>query len=399
MPSRPRVSTSFSARMRELLAERGISYRALAARTFYGKSYLHELAAGRKVPPYHTALRIDEALGAEGCLAELAADAHDHPDPVATASDALGPDDEDRLRYVAHHPRRIDTAAVDALGVLLAGQRRLEDAVGAAPVLTPVLAQLDVVENLVRDARGDLRRDVVDMASQWAQFAGWLNAQSRIQAAARGWYGRALEWATEAGNVNMVATALSMRGHLAWLASEVEPVIGLSAAAARQPASPGVRALAVQQEARGHAMAGEGTETDRRLDEALALAAQAAEHPEDEPAWVYFHGPAYLQLQRGLAYRLLGRHAQAIELLTTGLAAVPPESRGSESIGTYLCQLAAAHAQSGDLVTAATVLGEADRIVAATSSARLRDLARRVRSRFGLSADGEGDSEHLQYRH
>jgi hypothetical protein len=87
-------------------------------------------------------------------------------------------------------------------------------------------------------------------------------------------------------------------------------VIGLSRAAQRDNrASPGVRALAVQQEARGIALAGEAevADIDRRFDRAEELAAQAAEAPGDEPPWIYFFSPDYLILQRGLAYRLTVR--------------------------------------------------------------------------------------------
>jgi hypothetical protein len=59
--------------MRELLAQRGVSYRALAARTFHAKSYLHDLASGRKAPTPEVARRIDDALDAGGQLAALAA--------------------------------------------------------------------------------------------------------------------------------------------------------------------------------------------------------------------------------------------------------------------------------------------------------------------------------------
>jgi hypothetical protein len=52
--------------MRELLAERGVSDRALAARTFYAKSCLNDLAHGRKLPTAEIAERVDEALGAGG---------------------------------------------------------------------------------------------------------------------------------------------------------------------------------------------------------------------------------------------------------------------------------------------------------------------------------------------
>lgn len=54
--------------MRELLAARGMSYRVLAARNFYAKSHLHDLATGRKSPTIEAAGRIDRALDADGEL-------------------------------------------------------------------------------------------------------------------------------------------------------------------------------------------------------------------------------------------------------------------------------------------------------------------------------------------
>jgi len=65
------VDPRFPQRMRELLDQRGTSLRALAARTFYSKSYLGELATGRRQPTEDAARRIDEALGAEGELISL----------------------------------------------------------------------------------------------------------------------------------------------------------------------------------------------------------------------------------------------------------------------------------------------------------------------------------------
>jgi hypothetical protein len=62
------------------------------------------------------------------------------------------------------------------------------------------------------EARGAIRRDVVDLAGQWAQFGGWLRASTGQPAKARDWYARTLEYATEAGSRDLVATALSMRG-------------------------------------------------------------------------------------------------------------------------------------------------------------------------------------------
>jgi hypothetical protein len=48
----------------------------------------------------------------------------------------------------------------------------LEDSVGSHPLVAPTLAHLRVMEDLPTDARGVLRAEVVDVAAQWAQFAG-----------------------------------------------------------------------------------------------------------------------------------------------------------------------------------------------------------------------------------
>ena len=70
MPARP-VDPRFGRLMRALMTERGISYRALASRTYHSKSYLHELAAGLTQPRPDVAHRVDAALDAGGRLAEL----------------------------------------------------------------------------------------------------------------------------------------------------------------------------------------------------------------------------------------------------------------------------------------------------------------------------------------
>jgi transcriptional regulator with XRE-family HTH domain len=81
------VDPRFGERMRELLAQRGVSYRALAARTFHAKSYLHDLATGRKAPTPEVARRIDDALDAGGQLAALAMPEIDRTPPRRDTDD------------------------------------------------------------------------------------------------------------------------------------------------------------------------------------------------------------------------------------------------------------------------------------------------------------------------
>jgi hypothetical protein len=294
-------------------------------------------------------------------------------------ADAIGeftPDDEERLISAARSPRRYDPGVVDALSTVLSGQRHAEDVIGSTSLIEPVKAQLTVVGNLVTEARGDVRTNVLDISSQWAQFAGWLQANNRQFGEANRLYGLALEWALEADKPNMIATALSMQGHVAWLAGQASPMIGLSRAAQRDNrASPGVRALAIQQEARGIALSGEAgiADTDRKFDHAEELVAQSAEKPENEPPWIYFFSPDYLTLQRGLAYRLLGEYYRANELLTAGLSAIPEDMRQSDWVAShYLLQLAVNNAKSGDVNAACTVAHEINIIAQRTHSEGLQ---------------------------
>lgn len=367
--------TEFGDVARRLMAERGLSLRGLAKKISFDPAYLSRALAGKQRASPDLVAALDGALDADGVLLAL----------LPPAADRLWtPDDDERLMAAARRPARVDPKVVDSLAVMLDGQRRLEDAIGATPLVEAVAAQLVVIEGLVVEARGAGRDRMLDVGAQWAQFAGWLHAAAGRPGEARSWYDRAGEWAGEIGDPNMIVTVLSMRGHLAWTMGQVGPMVGLSAAASRQKGtSPGVRAIAAQQEARGHALAGEAGDADRLLDAAAELSLAAGQHADDEPPWVYFHDPDYLALQRGLAYRYLRRYPEAVRQLEAGLAARPAENGRSEWIGRYVYQLAAVYAAMGEREQAAAVLREARQIAEATRSpglaAQVEQLVSRLR--------------------
>ncbi|WP_171843072.1 helix-turn-helix domain-containing protein [Carbonactinospora thermoautotrophica] len=375
--------TRFGDEMRRLMAEQGVSLRGLAKRVHYDVGYLSKVANGRKPPSAELATALDAALDADGALTALAGTRL----PGAT----LDPDAEDRLRQAVQHPSRVDAAVVDSLAVTLAAQRRLEDAIGSVPLVDPVTAQLTVIEDLVRDARGPLRPKVLDVAAQWAQFCGWLYEANDRFAPARAWFDRATEWAIEAGNADMVATVLTFQGSLAWRAGHVGSVIGLSQAALRdRNVYPGQRAFAAMQEARGHAMAGDGDAADRAIDTALDLLGLATERPEDAPPWLYFHSENFFTLQRGLTYRYLGRHdrarnGQAVAWLTAGLDGLPADQRRAEWAGEFVYHLAVAHEQADEPEQACAVAAEAADIARQTRAIRLRAQLQRLHARLAAS--------------
>lgn len=368
------IHPRFQQRLAELRKQHNLSYRDLGRLTAFPHTHIWEIEVGRKRPTVQFAAALDVALAAGGELAKMVSD---YEPPIT-------PDDDARLTAVIKCPRRVDTETVDSLATMLAHQRRVEDTLGSTLLVQHVCDQLDVVEKLVPAAPDARRIEIVTVASQWAQFAGWLCTTTGNHQRGRELYGRTMEWAAEVGDADMMATALSMRGHLAWIQDNVRPMLNLSRAAGWQPAGPAVRALAAQQEARAHALTGNAADCDARLDLAEDLAHQAAANPEQLPKWLYFYEPDVFALQRGLAQHLLRRHERAIELLSGALDVLPAEVRHSDWIGWYVCQLAAAHAAVGDDGGAAAAVGEAREIAQATGARRLTQDVDRLARQLGL---------------
>ncbi len=196
----------------------------------------------------------------------------------------------ERITRTVRQPVRVDDGTVRWLETCLAEHRKVEDTIGARPLLGIVCRQLGVVVELARNARGSLADSVVELAAQYAQFVAWMFLDVDDQAAALAWYDRAHDWALEIGDVNMATTTLSMKAHQAWSAGNARRCVRLAGAARWHDgrAAPGVRGMAAQMAARGHALAGDARPARTLLDEAEALIREAAYHADDEPAWMYF---------------------------------------------------------------------------------------------------------------
>ncbi|MBL7502230.1 helix-turn-helix transcriptional regulator [Frankia sp. CNm7] len=325
------------------------------------------------------------ALAAAEAAADVDADAGRPMGAQEAAARALA---SDRLRAAASRSARTaDVPLAEALAVILAAQRDVEDTVGSAPLLGPVTAQLAALMPLVFEARGAARRAMVDVAAQWAQFAGWLYANTGSTAQARVWLDRGAEWAAESGNPSLTANILSYKGHLAWESGAVGPLIGLSQAAQRVAGVyPGQRAYDAGQEARGHAMTGDAEATDRGLARARELWQLARDHPDGPPPWSYYFSPAFAQLQEGLAHRYLARQnarraRRAAEDLSAGLAGLPEPMRRAEWAAEYVYHLAVAHIHTAEPEAACADTLTAAAIAQATGSRRVMGQVRRLHNR------------------
>src|SRR5690348_17308616 len=97
----------FASRLRALMAERGLGVLALARRVPCDKAQVSRVANGKQRPSATLAGRLDEALGAGGELAALAA-AHD------------GGAGDEYVAWAQRHPRRVDEGVIVSLESVLA---------------------------------------------------------------------------------------------------------------------------------------------------------------------------------------------------------------------------------------------------------------------------------------
>jgi tetratricopeptide (TPR) repeat protein len=278
----------------------------------------------------------------------------------------------------------MDAGAINSLATILKEQRRLEDAVGPAPLVESVIAQLDFVEGAVTETNGRLRHDVLQVASQWAQFAGWLHTAGGHWRGAKKWFGRALEWSSGIDGREMIATVLSYQAHAAWLQGQVDPVIGLSRAARHDPGVyPGQHAYDAYQEARGHILTADFRAALNLLAEADDLARATEEYEGEVPPWHYYREPWFFSLERGLALGYLAERAPhysdlAIDQLTRALTAIPQSMKDAEWAAEYRYHLATVLDRSGHGHEALEQADHARRVALATGSTRLTAMIDKV---------------------
>ncbi|MER6815290.1 hypothetical protein ABT299_38990 [Spirillospora sp. NPDC000708] len=293
-------------------------------------------------------------------------------------------DEHERLTLAVRDPARLDGVVIDGLAATLANQRRVEDVVGSHAVLGAARAHLALIMRLLRDARGPLVARLLAIASEASQFNGWLSTAVNNHAAAEPLYDQALRLGLQADDKDLAATALSMRGHLAWAKGEYGDMASLSEAAAGLATASDTRTVATQQRGRALALLGDRQGALRAVGRAEDFLAGRGD--TDDPDGLYFYGAEMLTMQRGLIYGYLGEHAKAADLLTRGIEAMPSTIRDSEWVAWYRVKAASARALAGDPERAVAELRTAVRVLTATGGTKtLRDVAhvhRILRTRY-----------------
>jgi len=270
-------------------------------------------------------------------------------------------------------------ASPEIVAELLVARRIINDAdnfrVSAA--LKPAARELyELTDLLRRSARGELRRTLLSVSAQYAEFLGWLHEETDDWDGAEHWTARAMQQAQAAEDRDMVAYAYVRMSQLA--TGDHDRMIGLARAAQREPEiSAALRVLALQQEARGLAQAREEAGCLGRLDAALSLLDRVQHLATEEYRVGYWTDVEHLETERAACLLDLGRAKEAIDLyagMRTRWGHICPWYQG-----VHTAKLARAYATVGDLDAAEAAGLDAASLARVTGSEHvvreLRELA------------------------
>jgi transcriptional regulator with XRE-family HTH domain len=183
MVRRTTADSRFSARLKELREQRGLSYRNLARLVPCSHVYVWELEHGGAAPSQKVAARLDDALAAGGELAAAAAAVFQaagasarRPSGQGTSNGSSGKEAADELRE-----RLLNAAAVDRRAIaLLAAQandiREVDRSLGARAAGAQMRGHLEALDQLRSfTMSADQREPLADLYAAAAALAGWQN--------------------------------------------------------------------------------------------------------------------------------------------------------------------------------------------------------------------------------
>lgn len=270
----------------------------------------------------------------------------------------------------------LDGAVVDYFRRRLAQLKADDGKLGAGAVLPLILGLLGAVQEHAAEVKPGVRRDLLAVGAESAEFAGWLYRDAQDGARALFWHDRATEWAQEASDAAMQGYVLLRKAQLAYDEREPLRMLTLTQAARGGPWSMPLRvqAEAAQQEARAEAMLGASAEAvQRRLNQAHELLKAADDHPEESRLGARYN-ESLLMMQTAVCYAEAGQPGRAVELYRVWLTA---NTFSPRDYGFFLSWMASAQALAADPDQAAgTGLDSAERATQAGSGRTRRELLR-----------------------
>ncbi|MFI9232891.1 helix-turn-helix domain-containing protein [Streptomyces rimosus] len=411
---------AFGFELRRRRTATGWSLARLSMAVHYSKGHLSKVETGLKRPTPELARLCDTALGADGALAALV------PPGAGTGTPAADEpwldeevwimqwDSDGSFRLAAVDRRRalalgatcllataagegraaaspVDSGLLDASRSLFDQYRRLGQTAAPGTLVPPLVAQAQALRDVAIRSVAAARPGLLVLASRYAEFAGWMAQEAGNDRAALWLTRRAVDLAEAGGDRHLATYALARQALISFYAGDAASTIASAGRAAETTgAPPRIRGLAAQQEAQGHALAGDHTSCMRRLETARALLAADAGDPS-LPVIGSSNLADPVSMATGWSLYDLGRPQEAAEILETETARLPGHSVRNQV--RYGMRRALSHAAAGNVEHACSVakslLGPTSLVESATVRADIRRLTRLLGRHSSHSAGRE----------
>ncbi|MFD5188400.1 Twin-arginine translocation pathway signal [Streptomyces sp. NPDC058357] len=267
-------------------------------------------------------------------------------------------------------PQHVDPALIGYFQQQLEGHYRADMLLGPHDLIGTVSAQYQLIDKLVRSAKGETRRGLLRVGAAYAALVGWLYQDAGDMDGAAFWRGVTQEIATRSRDPHLIAYSLVNQAQLRTDLGDGHAVVDLCEAALDDADRlvPKVRIMAMQQQAHGASLAGERGLVDQLIDQADRLLPRV----DDDLPWgnACRRTPGYLEVQRATCYGRLGLGAEAGALWSQVLAIVPETARRDR--GVYMARQATAAAAAREPDQAVEIARSAATIAVETRSARMR---------------------------
>ncbi|MEV0639430.1 XRE family transcriptional regulator [Streptomyces sp. NPDC050619] len=266
--------------------------------------------------------------------------------------------------------RYLDGPVVDYFRRQLEAAKHDDGALGARKTLPLVLGLLGAIEQRARNVKPAVRRELLSVGADGAEFAGWLYRDIHQPTIAIFWYDRAMEWAQEADDPAMQGYMLLKKSQMAYDDGDAARILTLAQAGQheRWQLPTRVQAELLQQEALGCAMLGEPFSlVEQKLSTAHELLARTADsEPNDLGAYFNEHT---LLLRNAVSYTEAGKPNLAADLFGHIIAAGTLSRR---DMGFFNARRAAALALSGEPDEAARIGTASAEVARAMKSERTK---------------------------
>jgi tetratricopeptide (TPR) repeat protein len=248
-----------------------------------------------------------------------------------------------------------------------------DNLLGPGRAIATVREHIEDIKLLRRDAKGTDRQALMELQTQYAEFASWLYQDLGDFSSAEFWLDRAFQWSHTVGDADLTSYVMARKAQLAGEKRDLVDVVDLAEAAQRM-ARPRSRLAAVARtyESYGHALRGSDSDSERAIEDVRNSLDRVS---SDTTPWGVWLNEQYVDVHRAQGLEVLGKHAEAAEIFTNAIEALPEGYHRDR--GVYLARAAIAHAGADAPEQAAAVGLQALTVANDTGSGRImRELVR-----------------------